>query len=642
MDMQRKPQPVLNQLIIKEVCERLAANKRVQRSLPGGGYLRVDRQLPFLCVYRVPAGQEDPLTSKLVRSEAAYIIIPEGKYKAKYKSLLEQIIETLSQAFGAFLLFELWSGAEVEADENVDPEALRPDFKIWADTYGELVPTCENLESGLQKIKTLKKKANAVIHYSRITRPPDMSPLLGKSRLVALQCHSLGLEVSPIYRNLEADEQFPLVFRGLHRGISSAIKQAFFEFTRNNTRQRPKHYFAMGPRAVTKAVWEIDQKLAAIGSGYDFLLLSSPINTRSSWNTFKRTGFQTAPVLHYRPLPIDPPKMKKELYSIDLERIADPTLGNLFRKKRGEIDRELTMLSERGTPNFMLGSLQLYGRVDDSIMQTAVEILERFPGRSHDDTTSGRYTATDFADRAQQEIDKYSLISGKPAVSKVIVTDEIPGLMVSQGNLLIGKSMKIPDNRMEALIQHEVGTHILSFLNGQSQPLHLLSVGLDGYDELQEGLAVLAEYLVGQLSRARIRLLAGRVVAARSIEDGASFVETYRMLERNYDFEQSTAYRITVRIFRGGGLVKDAIYLRGLVRLLNYLATDGDLDLLFTGKFALEHIPTIRELLHRNVLRGERLLPSYMEEPKAKTRLAELRKGLTPIDLITAKTRRKH
>ncbi|NIQ16470.1 MAG: DUF1704 domain-containing protein, partial [Candidatus Dadabacteria bacterium] len=67
--------------------------------------------------------------------------------------------------------------------------------------------------------------------------------------------------------------------------------------------------------------------------------------------------------------------------------------------------------------------------------------------------------------------------------------------------------------RVEALLQHEIGTHALTYFNGLSQPFKQLCIGLSGYEELQEGLAVLAEYLVGGLSKPRLRLLAGRVVA---------------------------------------------------------------------------------------------------------------------------------
>lgn len=81
------------------------------------------------------------------------------------------------------------------------------------------------------------------------------------------------------------------------------------------------------------------------------------------------------------------------------------------------------------------------------------------------------------------------------------------GLMVSGNQLLIGGRTRIP-RRRACLAQHEIGTHLITRYNGHHQPFRQLEVGLAGYDGLQEGLAVLAEYLVGGLSRLRIRILA--------------------------------------------------------------------------------------------------------------------------------------
>ena len=44
-----------------------------------------------------------------------------------------------------------------------------------------------------------------------------------------------------------------------------------------------------------------------------------------------------------------------------------------------------------------------------------------------------------------------------------------------------------------------------------------------GYEELQEGLAVLAEYLVGGLNRTRMQQLAARVLAIADAFDAAEY-----------------------------------------------------------------------------------------------------------------------
>ena len=53
-----------------------------------------------------------------------------------------------------------------------------------------------------------------------------------------------------------------------------------------------------------------------------------------------------------------------------------------------------------------------------------------------------------------------------------------------------------------------------------------------------------------------------------------------------HGFEKRTAFSIALRVYRGGGLTKDVVYLRGLCQVLEYLKSGGDLELLFVGKIA--------------------------------------------------------
>src|SRR5439155_24088255 len=111
-----------------------------------------------------------------------------------------------------------------------------------------------------------------------------------------------------------------------------------------------------------------------------------------------------------------------------------------------------------------------------------------------------RLGAAAFAEYARAEIEHYRRLS--PRISAAVeIRADIPGLMVAFGNLLVGQRTRIARSRVEAALQHEVGTHLLTYFNGRAQPLRLLYTGLPGHDELQEGLAVLAEYMVGGLNR---------------------------------------------------------------------------------------------------------------------------------------------
>lgn len=205
--------------------------------------------------------------------------------------------------------------------------------------------------------------------------------------------------------------------------------------------------------------------------------------------------------------------------------------------------------------------------------------------------------------------------------------------MVSGADLLIGKQLNMSAERVNALIQHEVGTHMLTYCNGHAQPLDLMYAGFAGYEQLQEGMAVLSEYLVGGLDINRLKLLAARVVAVDTLASGADFIETFTVLIKEYGFKSQTAFNISMRVHRGGGYTKDAIYLKGLVELLAFIKEGGNLSALYAGKFALKHLPLIEELNHLRILHEPRL-PAFLGTAEAEEKLNKIRKGIPLRDLV--------
>ena len=617
------------------ICALLAQGKQIRYSLPMEGRLHIDRPLPFLCVYRRPFDQTDEGTERLVTGEASYLIASGNTlFKAHLSSLINHITKILSERFNAFLIIEIWSRPCEQSTCTTIP--LKPHFLIVTSKSRPPTSSVEALEKALKGIKIHKQAAHAEIVYSQTPSPKGLTPLISTKEAKKINCFMIGIEISPIYRDQNTGEIFPIVLRMLHRRLSQALKRAFFKFSHTQTIHRPSHYQALGRRAIVKTLWDVDKKMAEISGLFDFLLQVTPINGEQAWIEFKQKRFDRIPTFFYRPLPVDPALLKRKLYGIALERIEDPILAFLFREKRTELDRKLTMLEDRESKKFLYGSLQLYGSISAELKYMADILLKKISARSREDVKTGSLNAKAFAERARSEIEYYK--STYPALSaRVKVCDDIVGLMVSRGDLLIGHKTIIPLSRVEALLNHEIGTHIITYFNGKAQPFQQLYCGLAGYEELQEGLAVLAEYIVGGLSRPRLRLLAGRVVAAQCLIEGASFIDTFRMLNQNCGFEQKTAFTITLRIFRGGGLTKDAVYLRGLIALLQYLREGGKIDLLFVGKVATDHIPIIRELQLRKILRPLPLLPRYVDNPKTAEKLHCLQKGLGVLDLIKRK-----
>jgi uncharacterized protein (TIGR02421 family) len=192
----------------------------------------------------------------------------------------------------------------------------------------------------------------------------------------------------------------------------------------------------------------------------------------------------------------------------------------------------------------------------------------------------------------------------------------------------VGRNLRMSATRREALVHHEVGTHLVTHCNGAVQPLSLMQVGLAGAEETQEGLAVLAEYLVGGLTPSRLTLLAARVVAVARLLAGDRFSDAFRCLHYDYGLPAHRAFRVVMRVYRSGGLTKDAIYLRGLGDLLRHLGDGGALDGLLVGKLALDCLPLVSRLLEQGLLVAPPLEPRWLSVPGAAERLERLGAGM--------------
>ena len=119
---------------INDLTERLSRNQRIRRSLPGKGRLHIDRQLPFLCVYRRPEDFEDSGMERMVVGEAAYLkISADKKTHQNVFELITKIVDVLVQEFGVYLILEIWSTRDWQKVAPVKGGLRKPVFRIFSD-----------------------------------------------------------------------------------------------------------------------------------------------------------------------------------------------------------------------------------------------------------------------------------------------------------------------------------------------------------------------------------------------------------------------------------------------------------------------------------------------------------------------------
>jgi uncharacterized protein (TIGR02421 family) len=619
----------LRQIWEKEIEEFDLANGAGQAvpltiKLPGKGVLRVDRRLPFLAFARVP-GEDPEHFVRLLHSTASYLIWDREAAQEElgeeaegcFQALLRALIRRLQPHFGAFLLLELW------------PDLSRDSATVLlrkSDRVDEMWQTIQ------VRLPTLTFGDKLELRFEDPTASDPWNGPLPTDWARKHKVHQLGMTLPLLYLS-PRQEYFPSLFRAYRRKLDVIIRHIFFAFMHEATPERPTSFHALGARSLVKLVWKVDQELAAVANSFSLLLSITPTNVERAFQTFSRNGYQGNPVWEYRPLTVDPALLKGELFRIPVEQVDDPVFYRMFEQKRRQLELKITMLAYRRRPDFLHASLSLYGTVEPELKALALRILREVE-KSHPATNERFLTAEEFAQRARREIRWYRRIDPRFEAEVHIVPDMGRAIMCQSGNLLIGAEAKIAPQRVEALIQHEVGIHLVTSYNGRCQPLRQLSVGLSDYLPFQEGMAIVAEVAMGGLDRGRLRHLAGRVLAVDCLLSGMTFEETYNHLLSEYDFPRRALFEMVARVYRGGGFTKDSVYLRGLAETLRLIPLQEDFDGVFTGKIGFHHIPLIRELQSRSVLQPAPFRPRFLVLKSARKRIARLRAGAEVTDLV--------
>ncbi len=594
---------------VGSILERIENNRNVHLHVPGVGRLHVDRKLPFIILYRFNGDYRDYGAARLIKSESSYLLY-EGEEGGKdlLRRLIGSLVGLLAPEFGAYLILVVRFNDNYTLD---DSEMLGPEVTIIQPEKRPVEFFSATLEREMGKYVVDRVKTEVRVKPVKGELLPEITKIGGKKALQDLNCFTAAVELNPFFINPENTMPYPLVFRRFHRHFSRSLRRALFEFTRNKTRKRPTNYQSLGNRSFVKNVRDIDRKIAEITGLFDLLFLVTPHNVDDAWQVFRRSGYSDGPRFRYRPVPVEPSRLKQQLFKIDLDSIGDPVLFQLFYEKQLELDRQISLLQDRGTRRFLYGSLQLYGGVSDDLCAVAETILDNYPEPVHGIAKESYYSAKEIAARATREIEKYRKLYPE-ITAKVVIADDVSGVLVSRGDIYIGAKTRIRKTRLKSVLNHEVGIHVVTYFNGLSQPFQLLKSGFAGYDELQEGIAILSEYISGGLNENRLRLLAARVKSAEMMVDGADFVEVFRRLHREYGFTRNLSFIIAMRIFRSGGFTKDIVYLKGFIKLLKYLHENNNWKHLFYGKVSFEQLPLILELESRRILNKIPVIPGFM------------------------------
>ncbi len=606
-----------------KIATALAEGQAIRTDVGKDGRLHIDRPLPFLCLH-LTYGTKNLAARDITSSNASYLIASSLSEAAP---IVQAVGAEMMKHFGAFIVLDI---GELEHDIRLaDDSPFLPHYEVAVSATSE--PQTQNARKAF-----IKAICDAEVRFRtpRITRPePKQDPVLRLQEAdVPFPC--VGVRFAPIYRQPESGSDYPGLRETMIADLFDAGLRAFAAFAADTETLRITTHRALGRKAFVDAVRRADRSIDEIAQSFDFLLSVTPINARQAFDEFQQSDFQYAPHFLYRPLGVDVEEQKRKLYSVAFDHLEDPVLYHLYREKQQEIDLQLTMLAHMHRRQYTDFGRALYGSVEPELLTLASDVLAhcRMPVDEGEIPLVGCY---EVVQKSREMVDAYH--HEEPSFrARVEIRDDLPpGLMVTGEKLLISRHTVMEQRRVDALLHHEIGVHLLTYFNGSAQGLRLFRTGLSGYEGVQEGLAVLAEHLAGGMTRQRLRLIAGRVVACAAMLDGATFVDTYRLMTQQHGFDAANAFNMVLRIYRGGGLPKDAIYLRGLNEVLQHLRKGGALDPFWMGKISAAHFPVMQELSLRGLLRPPGIRPAFLLLPRANERLEKIRSGLSIAEMAT-------
>jgi uncharacterized protein (TIGR02421 family) len=599
-----------------------------RRTFEAGGRVHIDRPLPFLVLNRHP-DVAFSLAQRVAAISPSNVVWPEDKAAdTEAQACIRAVLEHQRRDFPRFLVVSLY---DLPRDASLDEDSPRLEafrFVLSASGDGPAQSAAHRLQSVLDEVRIDLRDARIESIDHAYAEPGLEAVVDGVEGISHL---SLGLP--QIYRVPGEERIYPQIHHELEAAVFDALLQCFSAFVASTTPGDYRHYRTLGRSRFIEAALTVDKELGRISRSFDFLLSVSPINTTEAFEQFQAGKCDRPPKFRYRPLSVSPELSKRALYAIDIHTVEDPVLETLFHEKQRELDQQLLMLQYRNTPQFRHASLLQYGPVETALLEQARGILEHVQA---DDACSTGSSVDCHAvkDAAETLIARYRKRIPEFKAEVCLREDIAPGLMVSGQSLLVSTETHMTRGRLDALLQHEVSVHVLTAVNGNHQGLSIFGAGLAGYEGIQEGLGVFAEFAVDGLTDARLRLLAARVVVVEAMLEGAGFIDAWRLLHHDHGFTARGAFNIVARVYRSGGLGKDAIYLRGLKQVVDFIASGRDLDPFWFGKIAEHHVPVVDELKARGMLRKPLATPEFLSRSSAQRHIQRIRGGCSFLDLI--------
>ena len=548
------------------------------------------------CVYDVAWGK--PVWLKPLTNSQKQLSV--DKHKMFYR-VLGELIKTVEKLHGNCLVYDIHSynysrmnQSEIPPTFNIGTEQL--DTQRWA-----------------QVIKHWNKILAKIVLPNNDTRSAVDEVFFGRGYLATFvktkfkNTLVLPTEVKKVFMSEETGEVYSLVLNDLKAAFKEMFLANALYFTKQHKPETPSIKTKMLSSTIEPAVLALDKKLYQLAKGIETLGYINPRNLVREKKRFFAKNFNYTPEFTYRQLEIDPFEFREKLYRLPENDVADISIQQMYRDVIDSYATKIELFTTIGTDKFLYNSLIYYGEPSDDDIQMANFLLFAKPFEEPQERLLG---AQDAKAQFLAALESYNIKCKVEVTNKIIASAMVDN---SKKTILINKSMKMNQIEINALIHHELGVHMVTTVNANLQKLNIFKLGLPGNTYTQEGLAILSEYMTGNMSLPRLKALALRVIAVKMMINQYDFSHTFKTLVNDYGVVKDEAFRLTARVYRGGGFTKDFLYLRGVKDAIKLFAREN-LESLYVGKTGFDYLKTINEMIERGMVDRPVHLPMYYQK----------------------------
>ncbi|MFH1291630.1 MAG: tyrosine/phenylalanine carboxypeptidase domain-containing protein [bacterium] len=384
-----------------------------------------------------------------------------------------------------------------------------------------------------------------------------------------------------------SQEKFQAVLAGKY------LQDFMIDLNLNRELDKNKTSFPKKQDVDEKIIQNIDKKIDRIESHLNIVGTLRPTNLDKEKQEFLRNPVNSPRFFYVQPN-ADLAQFRRELKALPKE--IDHPLAKIFIKKIKELQTKLDILESIDGPELQAISSRLYGKADRVLYDKALRYIHDHPIQTDN---SKELNQKIIIKQIENFLKKNKLSKWKIKVT----TDRTTDIAVNKnGTIFLREDISFSENRLKAVVAHEICTHIFRLENGSFQKYKIFSKGTADYLTTEEGLAIYNQKQLGIPLGEKDIWPALRTIGVY-LADEMSFVELFHYLKENYGLDDETAWITCLKSKRGLidtdkkiAFTRDTVYFRGYLQVSDYLKQNPDdgLKNLYIGKIGLNDLQYLK------------------------------------------------